>query len=186
MATILTPNLQSRLPGFGYSGSDPDGHMTMPEVGAYLQAYAERIRAPVEPDTTVIRVSRSSDGYTVTTNRETWACRALVIATGASNVPDVPALAAELPEITSLTPFQYRSDEQVLSNVPSLLENSAPVLSRIMYFVKGCAAWMRSCTDYWAAAAMYDSLNKLSDAELRKRGLSRTTIAHDVFRSRGC
>ena len=29
---LLTPNWQSRLPGFGYEGDDPDGFMTMPEV----------------------------------------------------------------------------------------------------------------------------------------------------------
>ena len=78
------------------------------------------------------------------------------------------------------------SREQVLSNVPSLLKTSAPVLNRIMCFVKGFAAWMRSCADYWAAAAIYDSLNKLSDAELRKRGMSRSTLVHDVFRSCDC
>jgi len=27
---LLTPNWQSRLPGFGYDGADPDGFMTMP------------------------------------------------------------------------------------------------------------------------------------------------------------
>jgi len=78
------------------------------------------------------------------------------------------------------------SHEQVLSNLPSLLKTSAAVLNRIMCFVKGFAAWMRSCADYWAAAAIYDSLNKLSDAELRKRGMSRATLVHDVFRSCDC
>jgi len=78
------------------------------------------------------------------------------------------------------------SHEQVLSNVPSILKTSAPILNRIMCFVKSFAAWMRSCADYWAAAAIYDSLNKLSDSELRKRGLSRATLVHDVFRSCDC
>ena len=110
---LLTPNWQSRLPGFAYSGPDPDGYMTMPEVVTYLKAYAEHIRAPVETRTTVIRVSRSGDGYAVATDRDTWACRTLVIASGACNVPAVPALAARLPEITSITPFQYRSPAQL-------------------------------------------------------------------------
>jgi putative flavoprotein involved in K+ transport len=110
---LLTPNWQSRLPGFAYTGPDPDGYMTMPEVVAYLQAYADRIRAPVETRTTVTRVSRSGDGYTVATDRETFACRSLIIASGACNVPTVPALAAGFPEIASLTPFQYRSPAQL-------------------------------------------------------------------------
>ncbi|HUC32884.1 MAG TPA: hypothetical protein VMS14_05735, partial [Ilumatobacteraceae bacterium] len=29
---LLTPNWQSRLPGFCYEGDDPDGFMAMPEV----------------------------------------------------------------------------------------------------------------------------------------------------------
>ena len=29
---LLTPNWQSRLPGFSWSGPDPDGFMTMPDV----------------------------------------------------------------------------------------------------------------------------------------------------------
>ena len=85
---LLTPNWQSRLPGQAYTGTDPDGYMTMPEVVGYLQAYAQRIGAPVETRTTVKRVSRSGDGYTVATDRGTWRCRTLVIASGACNVPD--------------------------------------------------------------------------------------------------
>jgi hypothetical protein len=44
-------------------------------------------------------------------------------------------------------------------------------------------AWVESCADYWAAAALYDSLRRLSDSELQKRGLSRDTLARDVFHS---
>ena len=111
---LLTPNWQSRLPGQAYTGADPDGYMTMPEVVGYLQAYARRIGAPVETRTTVMRVSRSGDGYTVVTDRGTWRCRTLVIASGACNVPIVPALSAQLPAtITSLTPFQYRTPAQL-------------------------------------------------------------------------
>ena len=43
-----------------------------------------------------------------------WRCRTLVIASGACNVPIVPALSAQLPAtITSLTPFQYRTPAQL-------------------------------------------------------------------------
>ena len=34
--------------------------------------------------------------------------------------------------------------------------------------------------DYHKAAAMYEQLSNLSDAELRRRGLSRATLARDV------
>ena len=37
---LLTPNWQTRLPAYAYTGDDPDGYMTMPEVVRFLQRYA--------------------------------------------------------------------------------------------------------------------------------------------------
>ena len=42
---------------------------------------------------------------------------------------------------------------------------------------------MDSCANYYAAAAIYEQLSRLSNAELHKRGLSRDTLARDVFHS---
>src|SRR5690349_11208111 len=36
---LLTPNWQSRLPGFAYDGDDPHGFMRMGEVVAFLRRY---------------------------------------------------------------------------------------------------------------------------------------------------
>ena len=44
---LLTPNWQSRLPGYGYSGNDPDGYRTVPEVVEFIGSYARAIAAPV-------------------------------------------------------------------------------------------------------------------------------------------
>jgi putative flavoprotein involved in K+ transport len=111
---LLTPNWQSRLPGFAYSGDDPDGYMTMPEVVAYLQTYARAIRAPVHSGVLVTRVTQTDGGYVVTTNRQTWRCRTLVIASGACNIPTVPSFAGGLPRsIVSLTPMDYRNPAQL-------------------------------------------------------------------------
>ena len=44
---LLTPNWQSRLPGYRYEGDDPDGYRTMPETIAFLERYAQVISAPV-------------------------------------------------------------------------------------------------------------------------------------------
>ena len=46
---LLTPNWQSRLPGYRYEGDDPDGYRAMPEVIEYLSRYAEVISAPRLP-----------------------------------------------------------------------------------------------------------------------------------------
>jgi hypothetical protein len=42
------------------------------------------------------------------------------------------------------------------------------------------ATWVETAADYHAAAAMYDALRGLSDAELSRRGLSRATLGRDV------
>src|SRR5262245_18746673 len=72
--TLLTPNWQSRLPGFGYTGSDPDGFRTMPETIEFIARYARAIAAPVRTHTTVTSVRRRDDGYEVTTDQGTWRC----------------------------------------------------------------------------------------------------------------
>ena len=47
---LLTPNWQTRLPGFAYDGDDPDGFMTVPEVAAFIDTYATAIDAPVQSE----------------------------------------------------------------------------------------------------------------------------------------
>ena len=64
---LLTPNWQTRLPGFRYDGPDPDGFMTMPEVVAFIARYAQVSTAPVRTGTTVTSIDRSVDGYRVAT-----------------------------------------------------------------------------------------------------------------------
>ena len=53
---LLTPNWQSRLPGYDYEGNDPDGYRTMPEVVAFIDRYAKVIAAPIELQTRVTSV----------------------------------------------------------------------------------------------------------------------------------
>jgi hypothetical protein len=42
------------------------------------------------------------------------------------------------------------------------------------------AAWVKSCADHYAAAAVYEELSRLSDAELKHRGLRRDILARDL------
>jgi len=111
---LLTPNWQSRLPGYGYSGDDPDGFRAMPETIAFLEGYAETIAAPVRTHTTVTAVQPDSDGYRVVTDDGEWQCRTLVLASGACNIASVPPVAQALPAgMDSLTPIQYRNPAQL-------------------------------------------------------------------------
>jgi putative flavoprotein involved in K+ transport len=111
---LLTPNRQSRLPGFAYAGDDPDGFMSMPEVVGFIEDYARAIAAPVRAGTTVTRVSRIDTGYRVATDRGELECASLVIASGACNRPAVPAVRAAVPDgIVNLTPFDYRNPDDL-------------------------------------------------------------------------
>lgn len=59
---------------------------------------------------------------------------------------------------------------------PSGLPLSRRVASVAMWF----ADWITAAADHYAAAAVYEQLSRLSDAELQRRGLSRATLAQDV------
>ncbi len=111
---LLTPNWQSRLPGFGYDGDNPDGYRTMPEVIDFIGRYADVISAPVQTHTTVTSVRRTDTGYQVSTDQGDWKCRSVVLASGACNIPHVPAIAEGVPSaVRMLTPTQYRNPDQL-------------------------------------------------------------------------
>ena len=111
---LLTPNWQSRLPGYRYRGDDPDGFRSMPETIAFIERYATSIGAPVRTGTVVTAVRRGGDGYDVVTNQGTWQCETVVLATGACNIPQLPAVAKSVPPgIDTLTPIDYRNPQQL-------------------------------------------------------------------------
>src|SRR4051812_31717155 len=118
---LQTPNWQTRLPGARYEGADPDGFMSMPEVIAFVDDYARGVAAPVLTNTTVtsVRAAAVADAgrpgaYEVRTDQGVWSCAAVVLATGACNLPVVPALAAATPPgVETLTALDYRSPDQL-------------------------------------------------------------------------
>ena len=112
--TLLTPNWQSRLPGYGYQGGHPDGFRTIPETIGFIENYASTIRAPVHTGTRVNSVRRERDGYEVVTDQRDWKCSSVVLATGACNIPTIPSIAAAVPAaVKTLTPLQYRNPGQL-------------------------------------------------------------------------
>jgi putative flavoprotein involved in K+ transport len=111
---LLTPNWQSRLPGYPYRGNDPDGFMSMPEVIECISGFAAAISAPVRPHTAVNCVSRVDGGYHVATDDGEIRCRSVVLASGAANFPHVPKLREAVPlQIESLTAFDYGNTERL-------------------------------------------------------------------------
>ena len=111
---LLTPNWQTRLPGYYYAGENPDDYMGMSELVQFMQDYAEYSRTPVLTNTNVTSVRKKGDVYYVTTARGAWVAKAVVVASGACNIPSVPAVAGDIPEqITQLNGHDYRSPEQI-------------------------------------------------------------------------
>ena len=106
---LLTPNWQSRLPGLPYEGPDPDGYMTAADVAELIDRFAARTPAPVRTGTNVTSVRPADDGYHVTTSSGDMHSRAVVIASGACNLPTVPDFASAVPpNVEQLTPLHYR------------------------------------------------------------------------------
>jgi putative flavoprotein involved in K+ transport len=88
--------------------------MTAAEVTEFIGRFAAASQAPVRTSTTVTSVARAGDGYHVTTDRGEFACRAVVIASGACNRPAVPALRAGVPEsVQQVTTFDYKDPAQL-------------------------------------------------------------------------
>ena len=111
---LLTPNWQSRLPGFRYAGNDPDGYRTLFETIDFIADYAKAIAAPVSTHTKVTSLRSTDTGYLVRTDQGEWLSRTVVLASGACNIADIPALARHVrPPIATFTAQTYRNPGQL-------------------------------------------------------------------------
>ena len=89
---------------------------------------------------------------------------------------------------SNLQPAQTLENEhacaapQRISPVKALFAKSAllELHSRFFHLLAAVIGWMYTAADYYAAAAMYEDLSRLSDAELTRRGLSRKGLARHV------
>ncbi len=88
--------------------------MSMPELVGFISRYAELVSAPIRTHTTVTSVTREDEGYRVETTTGTLRCQSVVIASGACNLPSVPALSAALPaSIHQIAALDYRNPSQL-------------------------------------------------------------------------
>jgi putative flavoprotein involved in K+ transport len=111
---LLTPNWQSRLPGIAYEGDEPDGYMTATEVAELIERFAQSASAPVRTGTDVTSLLRVDEDYRVTSEQGEIQAATVVIASGACNLPAVPAFADAVPaDVDQFTPFGYRNPDQL-------------------------------------------------------------------------
>jgi hypothetical protein len=61
-----------------------------------------------------------------------------------------------------------------------IVRKGLPLTKHISAFARRGAVWSATAADYYTAAAVYEQLSRLSDAELQRRRLSRATLARNV------
>ena len=111
---LLTPNWMTRLPGYSYTGPDPEGYMPAAEVAQFLTDYATAISAPVRTGVAVSAITSNDNSHVVSTNQGPIRTHAVVVATGACSTPKIPAIAKDLPaHIKQMPAIAYRNPQSV-------------------------------------------------------------------------
>ena len=111
---LYSPAQYDSLPGLPF----PAKRWTFPgkdEVGDYLETYAQKFDLPVRLQTRVASLEPDGDGYRVMTDRGTWTCDSVVVATGTfGRTPNVPSVAEQLDRsILQLHSSEYRRPGQL-------------------------------------------------------------------------
>jgi putative flavoprotein involved in K+ transport len=110
---LFTPGRYDGLPGMAFPGS-PSSYPTKDETADYLEAYAQTFELPFRTGVKVDRLSNAGNRFDVSCGDHSLSAENVVVATGASNNPRVPAFACELDEhIVQLHSKQYRNRSQL-------------------------------------------------------------------------
>jgi putative flavoprotein involved in K+ transport len=112
---LVTPNWQCRLPGYRYTGADPDGFMVGKEIVEWLTGYVASFDPPVREHTPVSSVrSRADGGFDVVVPDGLVVADQVVAATGGYHTPRIPRLGEHLPEhVAQVHSSQYRNSGQL-------------------------------------------------------------------------
>jgi putative flavoprotein involved in K+ transport len=111
---LFTPRSYSALPGLAVAG-DPNGYPTKDEIADYLESYAAHFALPIQLNAGVRSLDQVDGKFrAMTTENLEIEARAVVIASGAFQVPRIPALSAALsPDVCQLTAISYRNPSQM-------------------------------------------------------------------------
>jgi putative flavoprotein involved in K+ transport len=110
---LFTPARYSRLPGMPFPAPSIS-FPTKDEMADYLAAYAARFDLPVRTGVEVDGLSREGDRFVITSGNRHFEAKRVVVATGAYQVPKIPAFAGELlSSIMQIHSSQYRRPSQL-------------------------------------------------------------------------
>ncbi|GAC1695080.1 MAG: NAD(P)/FAD-dependent oxidoreductase [Candidatus Limnocylindrales bacterium] len=108
--TMNTPNAMNPLPGSPYRGSAPEGFESRSAWIGRLDRYVAEQTLPVRTRTTVTSVEQQDGGFVITTDQDHHRARAVIVASGISNAPNVPATAAAMDRrIEAVPTASYRN-----------------------------------------------------------------------------
>jgi putative flavoprotein involved in K+ transport len=111
---LFTPRSYSALPGLGVAG-DPSGYPTKDEIADYLELYAAHFAIPVQLNAEVRSLDHVDGKFrAMTTENIGIEARTVVIASGAFQLPRIPALSATFSsQVCQLSAASYRNPSQV-------------------------------------------------------------------------
>lgn len=111
---LLTTCAHSALPGLPHVDADPEHFLPAADFANYLDRYAAAFTVPVITGAEVRSIEFSYGGFQVATAEQCWYARAIIVATGACDVPYRPPEAAHLPaSIEQISPVDYRAPENL-------------------------------------------------------------------------
>jgi putative flavoprotein involved in K+ transport len=110
---LFTPACFSSLPGLPLS-APAWSFVTKDELADYLETYAARFELPVRTRISVDRLSKVDGRFIVSAGERCFEAENVIVATGAHQIPKVPAFAPELdPRIVQLHSSEYRNPAQL-------------------------------------------------------------------------
>ena len=110
---LFTPACFSGVPGLPLP-APAWSFPTKDEFADYLETYAARFEIPVQTGISVDGLSKVNGRFVVSAGELRFEAENVVVATGAHQIPEVPALAPELdPRITQLHSCEYRNPSQL-------------------------------------------------------------------------
>jgi putative flavoprotein involved in K+ transport len=110
---LFTPAHFSRLPGLKLPASNWS-YPTKDEMADYLETYAERFELRVRTGLAADRLSKADGRFVVSAGESRFEAENVIVATGACQIPAIPAFARELdPRIVQIHSGGYRNPGQL-------------------------------------------------------------------------
>ena len=110
---LFTPACFSGLPGLPLP-APAWSFPTKDELADYLEAYAAHFELPVRTGVSVDGLSRTNGRFIVSADERRFEATNVIVATGAYQIPKLPAFASELdPRIVQLHSSEYRNPSQL-------------------------------------------------------------------------